>query len=307
MSINSPSSKAQGVVGELATASSFVIWGLSPLYWIILPEITSLQVVAWRILFASGFLAMIITLRKRWSDLMAALTSGRVLGIHLVSASLIAINWLAYIYAVTHEQLLQGSLAYFMVPILNVLMGTLFLHEKLSGLQWAAVGLATAGVFNEFIQFGQLPLLALTMAFSFSLYGLMKKRSPLGPLSGLSIECGLLLPVVLGYMLWQSTSGGPLYIPGSLPSWLLLSISGAITAVPLLLFAFGAQRIPLALVGIFQFVAPSIKFGLGVLYYHEPFDQSKLITFVLIWIAVVLFIFSQLRRGRSLPVEAVGN
>jgi len=284
--------------GELATAASFVIWGLSPLYWTLLPDISSFQVVAWRILFALGFLSIALTAKRHWKNLLDGLRNGRVLAIHLVSASLIAVNWVAYIYAVTHHHLLQGSLAYFMVPILNVLMGTLLLHEKLTRLQWTAVALATAGVLNELIQFGKLPFLALIMAFSFSLYGLLKKRSPMGPLSGLSIECSLLLPGVMAYLLWQSASG-ELFLPATLPSWLLLSVSGAITAAPLLLFAFGAQRIPLAMVGIFQFLAPTLKFALGTLYFNEAFDRGKLITFALIWIAVVAFIISQFQRSRA--------
>ena len=292
-------SKSEQNKGLLATAGAFGWWGFVVIYWKNLTGYDSFELIFYRLVFSFIFLLAIIRIRGKWGVFVKSIKNPKVLRLHFFNGFLITGNWLAYVYAVTHERILEGSLAYFMVPILNMAMGFLILKEKLNRLQLIAIALATAGVINEIIQFGAVPWLALVMAVSFAIYGMNKKRSNLGPVTALAMETGLFFPLAVGGLVFMHFTGSTTF-EITQPSELLLAIStGTITIIPLLLFAYGASRVQLTTIGLFQFIAPSLKFGIGVYLYGEAFPPSKMITFALIWIALFLYIFHLFSSRKS--------
>jgi chloramphenicol-sensitive protein RarD len=301
MRIEQNSNQNYGMIG---IATAFIFWGVVVIFWKQVAHVHAVELIVHRLVW--GFLILLITVSIRGTlpNLIQALRSRSLVQLHLGNSILLTANWLAYVYAVTHEQILQGSLAYFMVPILNTVMGCLFLKENLSRTQWIAIALATAGVCNEIIHFGEIPWLALVMAFTFAWYGMNKARSTLGPLTALTLETGLLTPLALAGMLWFQFNPAKTIDLLQLSDLLWMLSTGVITVIPLLLFAYGARRIPLTTIGIFQFLAPSVKFGLGVFVYGEPFPVSKVITFALIWCALAVYIASMIRRKPAPPLPA---
>jgi chloramphenicol-sensitive protein RarD len=226
--------------------------------------------------------------------------------IYLVSAILISINWLTYVWAVNAGFVIETSLGYFINPLLSVLLGVLFLRERMRPWQWVPIGLAAVGVFYVALSYGQFPWIALTLAFSFGLYGLVKKVAPLGSLYGLTLETGLLFVPAVVYLIFMEGQGQGAFLHGPAISNLLMVGAGLVTIVPLLMFASAAQRIPLSTVGILQYITPTIQFILGVFLYHEPFNLSLLIGFSIVWLALIIFWaenFLASRKARSL--EAV--
>jgi len=212
-----------------------------------------------------------------------------VLRIYFAAAVLIGINWLVYIWAVNAGFIVEVSLGYYINPLLNVFMGVLFLRERLRTLQWVPLGLATVGVLYLAFAYGSLPWIALTLAFSFGLYGLVKKTAPLGSLYGLTLETGLLFLPALLYLLYSETTGQGAFLHSGAISNVLMMGAGLMTTVPLLMFASAARRIPLSLVGILQYIAPTLQFLLGVLVYGEPFTHTQFIGFGIVWVALILF------------------
>lgn len=231
-----------------------------------------------------------------WQELRSLKKNGGILSLFLASV-LISINWFVYIWAVNHGFLLEASLGYYINPLVSVLLGILFLKEKLNRLQLVAVSIAAAGVIISAFQYGSIPYVALLLAFSFGLYGLSKKRTSLPSAIGLTLETFMIMPIALGYLLLSghvqpagAESGG---------TWMLLFFAGVFTALPLLLFAEGAKRLPLYQVGILQYIAPTITLLIGLFVYHEPFSSSKAFTFSCIWAALLLFTFSQVKWKRA--------
>jgi chloramphenicol-sensitive protein RarD len=218
-----------------------------------------------------------------------------------LSALLLAGNWLLYVYAVQSGQVVEASLGYFINPIVSVLLGVLVLHERLNKAQWAAVALAAAGVLWLTLLAGHLPWIALALAISFGLYGLLRKTATLGALEGLALETLLLAPLVLPALAWWTFSGRGAMAQGdpALAAWLV--IGGPLTALPLLLFAASARRLPLATVGLLQYMSPTIQLALGVWVFHEPFDRSRLLGFGFIWAGLALYSVDGLRRSRQVP------
>jgi chloramphenicol-sensitive protein RarD len=222
----------------------------------------------------------------------------------LVAAVLIGVNWLTYVWAVNAGFIVETSLGYFINPLLSVLMGVVFLRERLRPWQWAPLGLATAGVLYLTLAYGSPPWIALTLAFSFGFYGLAKKTAPLGSLYGLALETGFLFLPALAFLGYAEAAGqGAFLHSGPLPDLLMIG-AGVVTTMPLLLFASAAQRIPLSLVGVLQYIAPTIQFLLGVVVYHEPFTPSQMIGFGLVWIALALFAGEGLLAQRRQPASA---
>jgi chloramphenicol-sensitive protein RarD len=290
MSSREPDSNSQRE-GLLAVASAFAFWGIVVVYWKQQSEYNAFELIFHRLLWASLLLLLIIKIRGKLKEFIQAFKCAKTLRLHAINGGLISANWICYVYAVTHGHILEGSLAYFMVPILNTAMGFLILREKLSRLQWISIGLATIGVANEIIQFGKLPWMALIMAGTFAIYGLNKTRSNLGPITALAVETWIYTPVaIVGLVVFHFQGIGTLELT-SMSSWLLAISMGAVTIIPLVLFAFGARRIQLTTIGLLQFIAPSIKFVVGVFLYGEPFPLSKLITFCLIWSALLVYLF----------------
>jgi chloramphenicol-sensitive protein RarD len=283
---------------------AYVLWGLLPVYWKWLQHVPAPQVLCHRILWSFLTLIAIVLLSRQWNAFRAAMVKPRVLRAYAAAAVLIAINWLTYIWAVNAGFIVETSLGYFINPLLSVLLGVIFFRESLRPWQWAAIALAAAGVLYLTIAYGALPWIALTLAVTFGAYGLVKKIAPLGSLYGLTLETGVLLLPALIFLIYTDGTGYGAFFHAGAISDALLAGAGFITAVPLLLFSSAARRIPLSLIGILQYIAPTLQFLLGVLVYREPFTAVKLIGFGIVWIALIVYGVEGLivYRGQSFPV-----
>ena len=276
-----------------------------PIYWKQLQSVAAVELIAHRIVWSLLLLLGVLALRKEFGDLRPAFTSGRLLGLNLLSSILLATNWTVYVWAVNSGHILESSLGYFLTPLGNVLLGCVVLHERLRPGQWIAIGAAVLGVGFLLFGVGHVPWIALALAGTWSSYALLKKQSALGSLAGLTVETLLLFPVAAGALLWwQHTGAGAL---GRVDAWqhvLILSV-GAVTAVPLLLFSYGAQRIRMTTLGLLQYLSPTAQFLIGLLVYHEPFDSGRLTAYGLIWCGLLLYTAENfwLQRRRS-PVLA---
>ena len=286
--------------GVLFAALSYTLWGLFPLYFKQIAQVPSLEVVAHRTLWCLVFLLGVLAVLKRWAWLGQVLRQPKVLAAFLLSALLLSVNWLTYVWAVQNDHVLDASLGYFINPLVNVALGFAVLHERPRPMQWLAVGLAAAGVLWLTLQTGRLPWVALVLAASFGVYGLLRKIAPLGALEGLTLETLLLAPLAAAAMAWWTWQGQSALAQGAeAPSTLLwLLFAGPLTAAPLLLFAAGARRIPMATLGLLQYISPSIQFMLGVWLYHEPFEATRLVGFGLIWAALAIYSVEGLLRSR---------
>jgi chloramphenicol-sensitive protein RarD len=275
--------------GILSAALAFLFWGLFPLYFHAISEVPPLQILAHRMLWSLLFLLIVLAVRRQWGWLQLV-RQPRMLGLFAASASLLSINWLIYIWAVNNGHVIEASLGYFINPLVNIMLGYLLLKERLRRLQWMAIGVAALGVLWLAWQAGTIPWIALALAASFGGYGLMRKTAPLGALEGLSFETLVLFPLAAGYVIWLSVNGANAFInTPSTTTRLLLMAAGPITAIPLLLFASGARRIPLSVLGLLQYVTPTLQFMLGVWMFHEAFSAERLVGFALIWLALALF------------------
>jgi chloramphenicol-sensitive protein RarD len=274
--------------GALHAALAFVMWGLFPLYFRQLASVTPLEMILHRSLWSLAFVAALLALLGRWQWLQLLRGPGRQLATFGASALLLAGNWLLYVWAVQNGRVVESSLGYFINPLVSVLLGVLVLRERLRHAQWVAVALAGTGVLWLTLLTGQLPWIALTLACTFGLYGLLRKTAPLGALEGLALETLLLAPLALPALAWWTLAHDGALMRGdaALIGWLLLA--GPLSATPLVLFAAGARRLPLAAVGLLQYLAPTIQFLLGIWVFHEPFDARRLVGFALIWSALAI-------------------
>ena len=275
--------------GVVQAAAAFVLWGLYPLFFLWLAAVPPLDVVLHRSLWSLAFLVVVLSARRQWQWLVPLLRQPRQLLVYATSALLIAANWLLYVHAVQSGQVLQASLGYFVNPLVNVSLGVLVLQERLRRTQWAAVALAALGVAWLTWTAGTAPWLALSLALLFGAYALVRKTAQLGALEGLAAETLLLMPIVVPVLLWRSwPDGGAFLHNGTLISVLLL-LSGPLTALPLWLFAAAARRLPLASIGLMQYISPTLQFVLAVWVFHESFDSTRLLGFAAIWFALVLY------------------
>jgi chloramphenicol-sensitive protein RarD len=268
---------------------AYLLWGVFPIYWKWLHTVPALQVIAHRIIWSFVLLASIIFVTRQWKSFRSAVLGRRVVLIYLASAILLSINWLTYVWAVNAGFIVETSLGYFINPLLSVLLGVIFLQERLRLWQYVPIGLAAIGVTYVAFSYGVFPWIALTLAFSFGLYGLVKKTAPLGSLHGLTLETGLLFLPAVGFLFAMDRLGQGAFLHTSMVQNLLMAGVGVVTTVPLLLFASAAQRIPLSMVGVLQYITPTMQFLLGVLIYREPFNRSLLIGFSIVWAALILF------------------
>lgn len=275
--------------GLLYAATAYAVWGLFPIYFKALQHVPPLQVLMHRVVWSLAFLAIVLTIRSHWGWLGRALRDRRVLGGFAASALLLSLNWCVYIWAVHEGRVVDASLGYFITPLVNVMFGFVLLGERLRAVQWSAVGLAAAGVIWLAWQSHGLPWIALVLAATFGAYGLLRKTASLGALEGLTLETFLMFPIACAYLGWQSATGNNAFPDAPLSSQLLLAAAGPITAIPLLMFAAGARRISMSLLGLLQYIAPTIQFLLGVALYHEPFGGARLIGFVLIWSGLAVY------------------
>jgi chloramphenicol-sensitive protein RarD len=296
-------SHARARAGILMGLGAYFLWGVLPLYFKAIGHVPALEIVSHRILWSLFFLAALATLWKRWPAIRAAVTSAKIAAILLVTAALIGVNWLVYIYAVVTGHVLEGSLGYYLNPLVNVLLGTILLKEKLTGFQKGAVALAAAGVAVLAAGAGDALWISLTLAASFALYGFIRKVAPVDAIEGLAIESAFLAPLAIGWILWLQ-QGGQGHFLADRTTDLLLVLGGAVTAIPLLLFTAAAKRLPYSTLGFLQYVAPSMQFLLAVLAFGEPLTTAHIVCFAAIWTALAIFVVEGIRSGRRASLEA---
>ncbi|RMH70227.1 MAG: EamA family transporter RarD [Gemmatimonadetes bacterium] len=273
----------------LSALIAYILWGLLPVYWKWLSHIPAYEIFLHRTVWSLGFVVVLLAWQRHWHGLKQALHRPGVLFSVLASSLLLATNWLTYIWGVTSGNIVETSLGYFINPLVNVLFGMLFLREQLRWMQGVAVLIAAAGVFYLTFNYGRFPWIALTLAFSFALYSLLRKTMPLSSLEGLSIETAILFLPALGTLIAFEFKGLGAFGHTDIRTTLLLIFTGVATASPLLFFARGAKSITLTTLGLLQYLAPTIQFGLGVFVYHEAFNTTRLIGFSLIWFALVIY------------------
>ena len=282
--------------------AAYGAWGVFPIYLKAVRTVPILEVLCHRVVWALAILLVLTGVRGELRAVADALRHRRALLVLSGSTVFIALNWLVYIYSVTHDRILESSLGYYINPLISVLLGVVLLRERLEPLMKAAALLAAAGVVWLAIGLGQLPWISLVLAFSFGLYGLLRKIAPVGALIGLTIETLLLAPLAAGYLVWAEARGRATFLSGRWGIDVLLLLAGPVTAIPLLCFAAAARRLPLSTIGFMQYISPTLQFLLAVTVYGEPFDRARAGAFACIWVAVALFAFDSVRRRAPEPV-----
>jgi chloramphenicol-sensitive protein RarD len=291
--------------GILYAGSAYILWGFFPIYFNALHGVPALQTLNHRIAWSFLLLGIVILIRGDLRGLLRSITP-RILGIYLAAAVLLAINWFVYVFAVSAGFVVEASLGYFINPLVSVLFGVVLLRERLRLLQWIPVTLAALGVAVLAFSYGSLPWIALTLAFSFGAYGLVKKVAPLESLHGLTLETTLLFPFALVYLFYAEFAGIGAFGHSSLIVNGLLALTGIVTVIPLLLFASGARRVTLTTLGLLQYFAPTLQFITGVFLFKEPMTSAHLVGFIVIWIALALFsIESFLARRKPQAAEII--
>ena len=285
--------------GFLNALAAFSAWGFVPIFFKMIQHVQPLEILCHRALWTVMFTALLISVNRDWAALRIDLFSKKVLLTLILTSLLLASNWLGFILAVTTDRVLEASLGYFIVPLINVLLGMLFLRERLRFLQGTAVVLAAAGTLNLTFNYGQIPWLSLFLAFSFGFYGLLRKTVRIGSLNGLFFEALLVSPPALLYLIVLSVQNRSSFLSINWETTFLLLSTGVVTTLPLMWFTKAARLLPLFAVGLFQYLAPSIHFLLAVYYYHEPFTSHHLITFGCIWTALLLFMVDALCHQRK--------
>lgn len=283
-------------LGILSAGTAFTLWGIFPLYLKLLKSVPSLEILSHRVVWSTIFLGLILIWRRQWDWIQNIRARPRIALAFMTSAAMLGANWVIYIWSVNADRILDASLGYFIAPLFNVLFGVL-LGERLKTTQWIAIALAAGGVAWLTLSTGQLPWIGLVLALTFSLYGLIRKTAALGALEGLSVETLVMLPLASLFLLLPDSGSSHAFASGSVYLMLMLVAAGPVTAIPLLLFAFGARRIPLSVVGLLQYIGPSIQMMLGVWLYHEPFGVNRQIGFGLIWTALALYSLEALWRA----------
>jgi chloramphenicol-sensitive protein RarD len=291
--------------GALAAALCYFLWGLVPLYWRQLTEVNPVELIAHRHVWSLVLLLGLLAVQRGFGTVIAALSTFRSLSINLISACFLTANWLVYVWGVNQGHVIETSLGYFLVPLVNVAAGRFVLHEHLRRAQWVAIALAATGVLVMIVQLGRPPWIALVLAATWGAYSLMRKRSPLPAVAGLAVETLLLAPLAIGFLLWRHHAGvGALGRVDASTQILVLS-AGVITAIPLLLFAYGARRIRLSTLGLLQYLAPTVQLMLGVWVFHESFSRSRVFSFAFIWAALALYtadnLLAQSKTGYRRP------
>lgn len=300
MSLPAPHSLQEQRRGLAITAFTFTLWGLVPVYWHLLNAVPSQQIIAHRIIWSTVLVVawLLLSNGPGWWKAIAA--QPRALPTLALSSVAIAFNWGLYIWAINAGHVIETSLGYFINPLVSVVLGVVVLNERLRRLQWLAVGCAALGVAWLTIDAGRPPWIALGLACSFGLYGLLRKMISVDPVAGLGVESLYLFLPAIGFALWSENGHGGAFFSGW--GWrndALLILGGAVTALPLIGFAYGVKRIPLSLVGILQYIAPSIGLLLGVFFFREPFDTAKAVGFAVIWTGLLLFIGDSVWRSRA--------
>jgi len=291
--------------GLVAGIAAFVTWGIVPGYWKLFSFIPAGEILVHRFVWTCIFMVLLLSWQQRWSEVLANLRSPRTAILCAASGIAIAINWFVFIWAVNAGRVLETSLGYFMTPLVNVLFGAILLRERLARAQLVSVLLATSAILYLTLGFGKLPWVALTLCFSFGFYGLLRKVSGAASIPGLFLETTVIVPIALGWLLHIAGSSGGHFGNANLPLSLLLLSTGIVTGVPLLWFAYAARHLRLTTLGFLQYLAPSCSFFLGVFVFHEPFRRAQMITFALIWVALIIFTVDAVTRWRGTQSSAL--
>ncbi|VVT12005.1 EamA family transporter RarD [Erythrobacter sp. EC-HK427] len=278
--------------------TAYTIWGLLPLYLVLVKDVPAVEFVAWRTLFTLPVCLLLVLLMGRGAELRQVLRSGQVLRILFCTAALIAVNWLGYIWAVQNGFVFAASLGYYILPLVSMMIGVVLLKERLSAMQWSAVGLAAIGVSALAAGAPTTLWVSLLLAFSFGIYGLLRKTVAAGALVGLTVEAAILFPIVAGYLLWIESSTGTALGRDALETAAIIG-AGVVTATPLLFFATAARALPYSVIGLMQFLAPTMMFVLGLTVFGEELRLAQLISFIVIWSAVALFSWDLFRKSRK--------
>ena len=289
-------SRRQGVIYGLA---AYLCWGFFPVYFKSVKVVPPLEMVSHRIVWSLAFLLLLITWKGAWRSMLGLLTLPRSLSVLVATTLLIATNWLVFIYAISVGEVLQSSLGYFINPLVSVMLGWVFLRERLERPQWISLGLAATGVMYLAVQYGSMPWIALILAASFGLYGLIRKALHVEPLVGLTVETLLLAPFALFYLVQLNRQGAGVFLAHSTKLDLLIPMSGVVTAIPLLLFAAATKKLRLATIGFLQYITPTMHFLLAITIFGETFTHTHLVSFLFIWAGLALYSLHAYRAVRA--------
>jgi len=272
----------------LQAVAAYILWGVFPLYWKLLKSVNSFEIICHRIVWSLATLLLLVTVGRQWSQIQSVLRDRKRLGMCFIAAVLISVNWLVFIWAVQNNYVVETSLGYFINPMLNVVLGVLIFRERLHPVQWLAVVIAGLGVAVMTLQTGEFPYIAITLAVSFALYAAVKKKTTMPAVAGLGMETAILTPLTLVALTYFA------YVPhDTVPrtewTWMLLVLGGPITTLPLVLFAAAAKNVPMAAMGMLQYIAPSLQFMFGVFRYGEEVSIGRACGFALVWLALIVF------------------
>ena len=292
--------------GFWSGVAAYTIWGLVPLYWKLLKHVPAIQVLGHRIVWSLAVLIILVAAMRRGGratfgggGATLGAISGRVVGLYAIAAALIAVNWFLYIYAVNAGFIVETSLGYYITPLVNVLFGVVVFHERMRPAQWVAIAIAAVGVVQLTFAYGALPWIAFGLAASFGSYGLAKKKAPLDPVEGLTLETAILAPVAILILIMLHRSGEGAFLRTGATIDALMIGGGLVTTVPLLLFAAAVRTVPLSVIGILQYIGPTLQFLLGVFVYHEPFSRTQLVGFSIVWTALAIYAGDSLHARRA--------
>ncbi len=275
--------------GTIYALLAFIFWGLVPIYFKLVSHVEPLEVLVHRVLWSVVFLAILIIITKSFKNLIAIFKDSKKVKILFISALLVSVNWLTFIWAISNNMIVEASLGYYINPLISVLLGFIFFNEKITKLQIVAICIAFFAIIYQIYSLGNLPIVSLILAFSFAFYGLARKKVNVESISGLLIETLLVSPFAIIYFIYLiNTNKNAFMLPLDMTSWLLIS-AGLITIIPLIWFNSAATRVSMIKLGFLQYIGPSIAFLLAIFVYNEPFSFDKLITFIMIWTALVIF------------------
>lgn len=296
MTTSSPQS-GDSAAGFAYAVSAYLMWGFLPLYMKAITHIPPVEIIAHRILWSVPIAGLILIVLGRTGDVIRALKTPRMVGMAAVTAALISVNWGVYVWAIANDRALDAALGYYINPLFSVALGAILLREKLAAMQWVAVGLAGLAVAILTISAGVLPWVALVLMTTFGIYGFLRKTLPIGPNQGFLLEVLLLCPLALAYLAWLGPSGQ--IFAGSWQDTALLIGTGAVTAIPLMLYANGAKGLKLSTIGLLQYIAPTMIFLIAVFVFKEPFGAARAVAFPLIWAALILYTAMLIRTARA--------
>lgn len=290
--------------GLWAAIACYIIWGILPLYWKLLSGAGAYEILAHRIIWSFVFMTVLLLflgMGPLFRDTVKSLCTHRIKGVLMIAASfLITANWCIFIWAVTHDHIVDSSFGYYINPLVNVFLGVLLFHERLSKLKWLSIIIALVGIIGMSVELGRLPLVSVSLAFTFALYGAAKKKLHINPFVSITLETLLVMPLALWYVMNLYLSGEGHFLMGNAAmNWLFIG-AGIVTAIPLVLFSTGANNLPLNVLGFCQYLSPSLSLLLGIFLYHEPFTTVQLAGFSTIWISLVLFTISDFREQRHM-------